>query len=137
MVHTFSLPLYKEGEIDFSARGLLFYTVEDALNVECAFTVLRQVLEGILVCSQKNEVVQIVKNRRVAIAEGHFQRKQQSSSRAYFGDSWKSVRIEIIAPTVREQVSATTREVPPECISETAIITNKLFATSMNLKMRL
>ena len=28
---------------------------------------------------------------------------------------------------MREQVSATIREVPPECISEIAIITNKLF----------
>ena len=49
MVHTLSLPLHKEGEIDFSARGLLWHTVEDALNVECALIVLRQVLEGFLV----------------------------------------------------------------------------------------
>ena len=61
MVHTLSLPLYKEGEIDFSARGLLWHTVEDALNVECAVTVLRQVLEGFLVRSPKDGVVQIVK----------------------------------------------------------------------------
>ena len=117
MVHTLSLPLYKEGEIDFSARGLLWHIVEDALNVECARTVLRQVLEGFLVCSQKDGVVQIVKIGVFAIAEGNFQRKQQSSSRAYFGDSWKSVCIKIIASTVREQVSATIREIPPKCIS--------------------
>ena len=61
MVHALSLPLYKEGEKEFSARGLLWHTVEDALNVECGRTVLRQVLEGFLVCSQKDGVVQIVK----------------------------------------------------------------------------
>ena len=98
MVHSLSLPLYKEGEKEFSARGLLWHTVEDALNVECGRTVLRQVLEGFLVCSQKDGVVQIVKIGVSQLLEGHFQRKQQSSSGAYFGDSWKSVCIEIIAP---------------------------------------